>query len=159
MGHHRLGRTQHQQHQPVFIPLHVLSAQTRPHLVCEQVVFVVDICVGLRLREQLLHNPHFLSVFTNVTLQVKAIWGLWWAYRPNGLYSNCPQVARAWLGCYGELTWMCRWLFLAMAPSSANNAPEQDRAKRGVTTGFTRGYCPENHTNDRKRKTTEQKID
>lgn len=49
-------------------------------------------------------------------------------------------VDLAWFGCHSELTWMCRLLFLAMAPSFSSRAAVQDGAKRGVTTGFTRGY-------------------
>ncbi|TNN74289.1 hypothetical protein EYF80_015532 [Liparis tanakae] len=35
---------------------------------------------------------------------------------------------------------MCRLLFLAIAPSCPSKASVQDNAKRGVTTGLTRGY-------------------
>lgn len=43
-----------------------------PHLVSEQVVLVIDVCVRLGLRKQILHKFNFLSVFTDVTLKVKA---------------------------------------------------------------------------------------
>lgn len=39
-----------------------------------------------------------------------------------------------------KLTCMCRLLFFAIAPSCPSKAPVQDKANRGVTTGFTRGY-------------------
>lgn len=42
--------------------------------------------------------------------------------------------------CSSQLTCMCRLLFFAIAPSCPSKAPVQDKANRGVTTGFTRGY-------------------
>lgn len=40
-----------------------------------------------------------------------------------------------------QLTCMCRLFFLAITPSWPSKAPVHDKANRGVTTGFTRGYC------------------
>lgn len=52
-----------------------------PHLVREQVVFVIDVCVRLWFRKQLLYELHLLNVFTDVTLEISAhmserIWGV-----------------------------------------------------------------------------------
>lgn len=41
----------------------------RPHLVSEQVVSVIHVCVGLRLREKVLHQLDFLWVLTDVALR------------------------------------------------------------------------------------------
>lgn len=41
-----------------------------PHLVSEQVVFVIDVCVRLWFRKQLLYKLDFLDVFTDMTLEI-----------------------------------------------------------------------------------------
>ena len=42
---------------------------------------------------------------------------------------------------------MCRSLFWAISPRWPSKVAEQDGAKRGVTTGLTRGYCPKQDRN------------
>lgn len=39
------------------------------HLVCEQAVLHIDVCVGCTVWKELFYNLHFLFVFTDVALK------------------------------------------------------------------------------------------
>lgn len=67
------------------------------------------------------------------------------------------NVLKGSLRWHCGFTWMWRLLFFAMVPSCSSKASVQDGAKRGVTTGFTRGYC--NYTPPKKEKHTLRKSD
>lgn len=94
-------------------------------LFCETCFFPVRFFTSWKL-----HVCVFIPLFKK-THRAKATRSLW----------QQSPVDMAWFGCHSELTWMCRLLFLAIAPSCPSKAPVQVGAKRGVTTGFTRGYC------------------
>lgn len=107
------------------------------------------------------------SIITSLTIIHSPVCCLWkWQvciyltvqtpHRSNTKWSLWQQfpVDIAWFGCHSELTWMCRLLFLAIAPSCPSKAPVQDGAKRGVTTGLTRGYW----LRPQKRKNTETQV-
>lgn len=50
-----------------------VTTMSQHRLVCEKVVSVVDICVGVVVWEQLLHQIHLLLCLTDVTLDVQVV--------------------------------------------------------------------------------------